>query len=392
MRDDSPSRRPRPRALPLTFFGTDEMNRDPILIRVDATARTGHEHLARCLTLAAALQRRRRPVYFLSQLEPGSLGLTIKRGGNEWLRAEHDPGTPSDLQDTLREIRRLRPAAVLVDAPEMSEVYLRTLVGSGALVTTLDNLAQIRFPSQVLVNPLLGPGKETYEFFPGTQLLLGPRYALVRPEVRRTRPLRAQEPPPMTVAAGKGGAGQYRVMVSLGEDDPNDQTIELVRLLLGVPKVARVDAVVRSWHPALDKLQALAAAQPERLELAVEPAEVTARIVRCHFAVTGGGGWSLELACVGVPQIVVVQVEGHWPNAQRLEEEGCATCLGWHASVSAPTIRLAVQNLLSDPLERQAMSRCGRKLIDGRGPDRLVTALEVLLHQPARQAGLKVAA
>ena len=28
-------------------------------------------------------------------------------------------------------------------------------------------------------------------------------------------------------------------------------------------------------------------------------------------------------------------------------------------------------------------SRCGRKLIDGRGPDRLVTALEVLLH-PSR--------
>ena len=42
---------------------------------------------------------------------------------------------------------------------------------------------------------------------------------------------------------------------------------------------------------------------------------------------------------------------------------------------------LAVQNLLTDPLERQAMARCGRKLIDGRGPDRLVTALEVMLHR-----------
>ena len=48
------------------------------------------------------------------------------------------------------------------------------------------------------------------------------------------------------------------------------------------------------------------------------------------------------------------------------------------------TIRLAVQNLVQDPNERQAMSRCRRLLIDGRGPDRLVTALEVLLH-PSRQ-------
>jgi hypothetical protein len=48
-------------------------------------------------------------------------------------------------------------------------------------------------------------------------------------------------------------------------------------------------------------------------------------------------------------------------------------------------VRLAVQNLLTDPLERQAMARCGRKLIDGRGPDRLVNALEIMLS-PSRRA------
>jgi hypothetical protein len=42
-------------------------------------------------------------------------------------------------------------------------------------------------------------------------------------------------------------------------------------------------------------------------------------------------------------------------------------------------------------MDRQAMARCGRQLIDGRGPDRLVTALEVLLH-PSRQVALNVAA
>ena len=97
-----------------------------------------------------------------------------------------------------------------------------------------------------------------------------------------------------------------------------------------------------------------------------------------------GAALSLELACVGVPQLLIVQNEAHWPTAQRLEEEGAATCLGWHENVSAQTIRLGVQNLVQDPCERQAMSRCGRQLIDGRGLDRLVTAMEVLLH-PSRQ-------
>ncbi|MBI3407836.1 MAG: polysaccharide biosynthesis protein [Planctomycetes bacterium] len=359
------------------------MNRDPILIRVDATARTGYERLARCLTLAAALQRRRRPTYFLSQLEPGSLGLSIKRAGNDWLDAYHPAGSDDDLGDVLQEIRRLGPAAVIVDEADASPDYLREIASTGVLLVSIDHQANICFPSNLLVNPLLAPGRESYEFIPGTQLLLNQRYTLVRPEVRRLRQGRSQEPPAIVPANAKPGSQEYRAIVSLGDDDPHRKTIELAKLLLAAPRLAKVDVIVRREHPDLEKLQSFAAGE-ERLELALEPAEIAARILRAHFAITSGSSWSNELACVGIPQLIIVQNESHWPNAQRLEEEGCATCLGWHESVSAQTVRLAVQNILNDPLERQAMSRCGRQLIDGRGPDRFVTALELLLH-PARR-------
>jgi spore coat polysaccharide biosynthesis predicted glycosyltransferase SpsG len=363
------------------------MTRDPIFIRVDATPRTGFERFARCLTLAAALQRRRRPVYFLSQLEPNSLAMAVKRGGNEWLPADNPAGSDDDLVEVTQELRRLRPAAVVVDEAEASQDYLTALAETGVLLVSIDHLANVRFPSQLVINPLLGPGKESYEFAVGTQLLLGQRYSLVRPEVRRTRSGRSQEPPTVNAANGKGTAPQYRAMLALGEDDPNRQVLELARLLLNVPRLGKVDVVVRPYHPEVDAIRALAEANPGRLELAMEPAEVAARIVRCHFALTSGSGWSLELACVGVPQLLLVQSEQHWPTAQRLEEEGCATCLGWHANVSPATIRTAIANLVGDPLERQAMARCGRQLIDGRGPDRLVTALEIVLH-PSRLVGL----
>jgi spore coat polysaccharide biosynthesis predicted glycosyltransferase SpsG len=350
------------------------MNRDPILVRVDGTPRLGWEQLARCLTLAAALQRRRRPTYFLSDLEPATLALNVKRAGNDWLKASHPAGSPDDLTETLQEVHRLRPAAVIVDIPEVQEGYFRELAGTGALVVALDNQAAIRFPARLVINPLLAPDDEAYEVGRGTQLLLGARYALVRSEIRRVRPIRSQEPPQ-----------PFRALVALG-DDPNDQSGELAKLLLNCPKVNRVDVAVRPQHPGLEALQTLAATCPDRLEIATEPAEVTARVARCHFAVTAGNTWSLELACVGVPQLSIVQTEAHWPTAQRLEEEGAAICLGWHENVSAQTVRQAVHNVLSDNLERQAMARCGRQLIDGRGPDRLVTALEVLLHSTRRDA------
>jgi spore coat polysaccharide biosynthesis predicted glycosyltransferase SpsG len=356
------------------------MNRAPVLFRVDACSRLGWESLNRCLSLAAALQRRRRPAYFLSQLEPTTLLPLVKRGGNEVLDADGPVGSEDDLAEVLREVRRLKPAAIIVDAVDASEAYLTTLRQTGVLVVSLDTQAAVRFPSRLVVNPLLAPGKEAYAYGTGTQLLLGARYAIVRPEIRRIRPLRAHEP-----------IQPFRALVALGDDDPNNQSGELARWLLNCPKLARVDVVVRPYHRDLDKLKTLAEVFPERLEVHSEPGEVPTRIARCHFAVTAGNSWSLELACVGVPQLLVVQSEAHWPTAQRLEEEGAATCLGWHANVSSPTLRQAVNQLLSVPEERQAMARCGRKLIDGRGPDRLVTALEVLLH-PSRQVLLQEAA
>ena len=356
------------------------MTRAPILFRVDGTRRQGRESLWRCLTYAAALQRRRRPTYFLSQVESPELVPHIKRVGNEWIAANAVAGTAEDLEQTVQEIRRLEPAAVIVDAPEVTEAYLMAVRATGTLLVSIDHLAQVAFPSRLLINPLLGPGSESYEFATGAQLLMGTRYALVRPEIRRVRPLRAQEP-----------AQPFRVLVALGDDDPNNQAGELAKLLLNCPRVGRVDIAVRPQHFELAALQALAASCPERLEIAVEPPEVMARIVRAHFAVTAGNGWSLELACVGVPQLVIVQNEAHWPTAQRLEEEGAAVCLGWHETVSAQTIRQSVQNILADPLERQAMARCGRQLIDGRGPDRMVTALEVMLHSSRSPALAKAA-
>jgi spore coat polysaccharide biosynthesis predicted glycosyltransferase SpsG len=356
------------------------MTRAPVIFRVDATARTGWEHLSRCMVLAGALQRRRRPAYFLSQLEPGSLGLTLKRAGNDWLDADSPVGNPEDLQELVQEVRRLRPAAVVVDSADAHESYLAELRNTGVLVVSLDSLAHISFPSRLVINPLLAPGRESYEHTHGTQLLLGPRYALVRPEIRRVRPVRAQEP-----------AQPFRALVALGDDDPNNQSAALATILANAPKVARVDVVIRPYHRDLEGLQALAAQCPDRLEIISDAAEVPGRIARCHFAVTAGNAWSLELACVGVPQIVIVQSEAHWPTAQRLEEEGAATCLGWHATVSPATLRQATQDLLGDALERQALARCGRKLIDGRGPDRLVTALEILLH-PSRMVQICEAA
>jgi len=63
-----------------------------------------------------------------------------------------------------------------------------------------------------VVNPLLGPNADSYLAAPGSQMLLGARYALVRPFIRRLRPMRAQEPPT-----------PFRALIAMGDDDVRGQ-------------------------------------------------------------------------------------------------------------------------------------------------------------------------
>jgi spore coat polysaccharide biosynthesis predicted glycosyltransferase SpsG len=358
------------------------MNRFPLLFRCDGTPQHGWHPLYQCLTLAAALQRRRRGTHFLSRLEPLNLAQTITRGNNEWHPAEAPLGTDDDLRQTIAEIRKLQAAAVIVAGHDVTSDYLAELSATGALVMTVDSQAAIRFPNKLIVNPMLGPGRESYEYRRGAQMLLGPRYALVRSMIRRMRPIRSTEPPQ-----------PYRAMVALGDDDLAGETVTRTRQLLETSRIERVDVVVRPHHPHLPALKDLAEQAGNRMAVLTEQGEVSKSLGRSHFALTSGDSWSLELACLGLPQLMILPPGGaNRVNAQRLDEEGAATLLGTTEEATPLVLRTAVQTVLTDPMERLGMARCGRQLIDGRGPDRIVNALEVMLHPAAVAGGQKLAA
>jgi spore coat polysaccharide biosynthesis predicted glycosyltransferase SpsG len=357
------------------------MNRAPILFRCDAIASQGYESFYQCLAYAAALQRRRRGTHFLSQLQPATLASAIQRGGNEWKPAQFPLGSEEDFKETIAIMRQLQPAAVIVADPNVRGEYLSALAEAGVFTVTFDPQAAVHMRRGLLINPLLGPSAESYLVGPGTQMLLGARYALVRPFIRRMRPMRAQEPPP-----------PFRAVVALGDDDFRGQTLPRVRELLAISRLEKVDVIIRAQHPAMFDLLTLVEENPDRLAVATEPSDIALRIGRCHFALSSGDGWSLELACVGVPQLMLVQSPWHMLNAQRLDDDGAATNLGDCESVTPVQLRDGVMNLLTDPRERMGMARCGRKLIDGRGPDRLVNALEIMLHSGAMAEPERLAA
>ena len=351
-----------------------EATRGPILFRCDGTTEQGWEPFYQCLSLAAALQRRRRGTHFLSYLDPLSLATVINRGNNDWVPAQQPLGTAGDLEATIAQVRRLNAAAVVVAGHAMTSDYLRELRKTGTLVIAFDSTASISFPADVVVNPLCMPTRKAYRVETNCQLLLGHRYSLCRGVFRRQRTIRATEP-----------AQPFKALVAMGDDDLSGQAVDRTRELLEMERVAKISVAVRTHHPRYEEMKDVAADSAGRVEIVTESKELMTRLVRAHFALSSGDGWSLELCVVGIPQLVLSQTKRHGMSAKRMDEEGVATYLGDASEVSFGQLKEAVDLLLDDPMERKGMTRCARNLVDGRGPDRIVNGMEILLHTPARK-------
>lgn len=346
------------------------MNRGTILLRVDGSAKGGMGRVARCLALANALQRRRYQMTFLSQVDNNTWPDRIRRFRHAVVKTPATAGSEEDRQEFLAEVARRSPVMVVTDSSDVDEEYLALLSNRVPLVISLDDRAQTRFPSDLVLNPTLGHGQDEYSLYPGVQLLAGNKYAMVRSEFRRARGVRATEP-----------GGPVRVMLALGGGDVTDDTLAYAKALLKQKRVEKIDAVIGTGTKQKERLEALAANSEERLAIVPDARDMGIRMTKSHLLITGGGTTSLEAACVGVPMLVVTRRDEHELNAARLAEIGCCQHLGARDKVKPDEVARAADEVLADNFERKAMSRSGRLLIDGRGADRIVTATEILLRR-----------
>jgi spore coat polysaccharide biosynthesis predicted glycosyltransferase SpsG len=238
-----------------------------------------------------------------------------------------------------------------------------------------------KLPVDLVINPTLGRGLSDFKVRTGGQIVFGNRYSMIRAEFRRARNVRATEP-----------SGGPRVMVALGGGDTGEQSLAIAKALLGKKRVERVDVALGSEAKNKKAIETLVAGSGGRLTTTCDVRDMGVRMTKSHLLITGGGNTSLEGACVGIPMLLVSRDERQDVNAAQLDEIGAAQNLGRFGTMPPSEIAEAAVSVLDDSFERKAMSRSGRLLIDGRGGDRIVVAVEILLRRSRSVKAMPMAA
>lgn len=339
----------------------------PLLIRADAGPSMGTGHVMRCLALAQAWQDAGETAEFLMASEAPAIAARLRAEGMQVTPMTEAAGSAPDATHTASRARQTGASWVVVDGYHFDAAYQESLKQAGLKVLWVDDYGHAPpYCADLVLNQNLHAEESLYaQRDAGVGLLLGPQYALLRREFGEWREWHRLAPE----RAGK-------VLVTLGGGDPVDATSKVLAAL-GEESCKGLESKVLSGpaNPRLARLQAEARQASGKLEIFTATTDMPALMAWADVAVAAAGSTSWELAYMGLPALLVVVAEHQRCNAERLAAARVAVNLGWHGQIQPSAIAQALQALLAAREQRMAMAEAGRRVVDGRGAERVRTAM-----------------
>ena len=340
---------------------------DLIVIRADGGALLGGGHIARCRALAGELARRGWRCAFAVSEETAATMHGLAASGVEVLALA--PGlTPADEAAELRARWPDGAALLIVDHYKRDASFEGPCRPWADGILVIDDLADRPHDCDLLVDATLGRKPERYgQSVPaGCRLLLGPAYALMRPEfaAARAASLERRHVPVLR-----------RVLVSFGSTDPVDATGVCLDALALSGFDLDIDVALGAAAPYLERVRRRVATM-RRTRLHVETEAMAELMAAADCALGAAGGTSWERCCLGLPTFVAILVENQMGNAAALATAGGARVAGrWEPRIGKAMVR---ELGLLTPERLGQMSAAAAALCDGSGIFRVAEAIEQL--------------
>jgi len=358
-----------------------------LVLRADADGRMGSGHVMRSLALAHAWRDAGGRPVFVSHCPVEGIRRRITDAGFALttLKSRHpDPTDLAKMRDLLEETKSsARPSDrtwVALDGYHFDADYQQEIRTGGGRLLVVDDLAHLeRYHADVLLNQNCTAEQLDYRCDEETVRLLGCRYAMLRPEFRRWRSFHRETP-----------ETARRLLVTTGGGDPDNVTQTIIRALhrLDVPGFqARI--VVGPTHPNLEALREQVQGSAAHIELLTGVTDMPALMAWADLALSAAGTTCWELALMQLPAVVFVLADNQQKVAEHLAKSGVVANLGSSHRLMTERIAEALAALCHDRSRRASQSEAGRRLVDGRGTDRILPIMHAL-DRPLSRDKLKL--
>lgn len=365
-----------------------------VVFRVDASLQIGSGHVSRCLALAEALRGQGLKCHFICREHHGHLVHAVRARGFvvHALRSRSD-GAPSssmkengqsaeaprhygwlnasweqDAADCREVLAGVRPDWIIVDHYALDSRWEEAVSGGRAKILVIDDLADRPHISDVLLDQSLGRLSEDYAHLVPARCvcLIGPRFALLRPEFPRLR----------QVSLARRRAPELKeLLITMGGVDKDNATGEVLSALsrCELPDDCRIRVVMGAGAPWLPDIQERAALMPRLTEVLVDIDDMATKMMEADVAIGAAGSTSWERCCLGLPTLLVTLAYNQQGIADALNAAGAAVALGSIESLAQLPERWAV---LTRTQALISMSQRSARITEGNGASIVSTLIE----------------
>jgi UDP-2,4-diacetamido-2,4,6-trideoxy-beta-L-altropyranose hydrolase len=357
------------------------------VFRADASVVIGTGHVMRCLTLADALRTRGAQCRFVVRALPGHLGGRIEERGYPVAllpapaAATVLPVGPPDhagwagvsWQQDLAETRAVVSAVdwLIVDHYAFDARWERGMAEDAGRIMVIDDLADRPHSASLVLDQNLGRTGRDYDGLvpDACRRLIGPRYALLRPEFAALR---------VASLARRGVAGVRHLVIAMGGMDAVDATSTVLRALIwaDLPAGLRLSVVMGSRAPSLARVRALATRMPWSTDVRVDVRDMAALMAEADLAIGAGGGMTWERCCLGLPGIIVETAANQANAVAAMERAGAALGAGPLSHPAFADRLRAAMSCLLEPEIRARLSRVSSTVCAGEGAAHVADCLE----------------
>ena len=184
-------------------------------------------------------------------------------------------------------------------------------------------------------------------------------------------PIRSDADPAKIKNKGHDKIGN-RMLITLGGSDQEKYTERVIRALAEIPNALSFDIV---FGPTADPMRAKAIIPDERFTLHSAPANFLDLMRSAFLAVCGGGNTCYEFMHFGVPVSVLALAKNQYGTCEAIQRKGYGHFLGYIEKMSDHDLTNQIKTFISNSIKYRAMAEQSRRLIDGRGAERLVTKI-----------------
>jgi len=336
------------------------------VFRADASSQIGTGHVMRCIALAQAWQDAGGEAVFASASTTPALEARLARESMALAAVEAAPGTHEDALACADIAARHGAQWVVADGYFLDALYQQSIKDTGLRLLFIDDYGHARhYCADLVLNQSVQANEALYPYrSEGTRLLLGTEYVLLRHEFRQYRAWQRAIP-----------ERARNILITMGGADPGNVTLEAINAVLGLGGDIEVCAIAGGANPHIKVLRDVCAEAPVPIELAENVENMPERLAWADVAVSAAGTTSWELAFMGLPSLLVEISTDQRANCEALAEAGAALDMGASGTLDAGALRSALGGMLEDRARRAAMSEAGRRLVDGQGAVRAVTAM-----------------